>query len=246
MKAFVLAAGGGTRLRPLTDTVPKCLVPIGGVPLLTLWLLALREAGVDRVLVNTHHLAEVVQAYAMTVPVAGVEITLSHETTLRGSGGTLAANRHFVQHEEAFWIVYADNLTNASLAPFLHFHRAREAAFTMGLFETDQPEQCGIARLDTSDRIVAFEEKPRVPAGRLANAGLYLAGPSLFDYIPDRPYSDVGHDVLPAMVGRMHGYRIDGFYCDIGTPERLERARREWAGLPPRMGSNETDGGLPC
>ena len=111
MKAFVLAAGLGTRLRPLTDHVPKCLVPVGGRPLLDLWLDGLSESGVDDVLVNVHHMADRVRAH-----LAGrrgtPRVRVSHEPTLLGSAGTLVANREFVGSDEVFLAVNGDNLTD--------------------------------------------------------------------------------------------------------------------------------------
>jgi len=231
MKAFLLAAGEGTRLRPLTDTTPKCLVPIDDKPLLRIWLEALQHAGVNAVLLNTHHLADVVRDYVASEPVPGISVRLFHEPVLLGSGGTVAANRDFVEGEDAFMIVYADNLTNAELRPLLDFHRERDSPFTMALFETAQPTECGIASLDAQGRIVAFEEKPLHPEGNLANAGLYVAGPTVFDHLPEGAYIDFGHDVLPALAGRMYGYQLDGYYCDIGTPERLAAARQAWVDL---------------
>ena len=228
MKAYLLAAGRGTRLRPLTDRLPKCLVEIGGEPLLGRWIGELARAGVDQVLVNTHHLPGPVREYVGRDPVPGVAVRLVHEEILLGSAGTVSAHRDFVRSESSFFIVYADNLTDTDLADFLRFHRALQSPFTMGLFETPQPRECGIAELDGDGRVVSFEEKPREPRSNLANAGLYLATPELFDILPDRTPLDFGFDILPLMAGRMYGYCIRGLFCDIGTPERLAWARGEW------------------
>ena len=125
MKAFLLAGGLGTRLRPLTDTTPKCLVEIGGRTLLDLWLDALAKVGVDEVLVNTHHLAERVEAHVaqrQDVPV----VRLSHEPTLLGSAGTLMANKDFVAGEPMFLVINADNLTDFDLGRLVEAHRAAE------------------------------------------------------------------------------------------------------------------------
>lgn len=228
MKAILLAAGRGTRLRPLTDRLPKCLVPVGGVPLLGIWFRLLARHGVDEVVVNTHHLAGQVEDYVARNPVPGLRVRLFHEPELLGSAGTVAANRAFFEGGREFLVLYADNLTDVDLSAMLRFHRARGAEFTMGLFETAEPEQCGIASLDEEDRIVEFVEKPKAPKGRLANSGLYVATPSLFELLPAGRFLDFGFDVIPKLAGRMYGFRIAGFFCDLGTPERLEFARREW------------------
>jgi len=228
MKAFLLAAGIGSRLRPLTDRMPKCLVPIGGEPLLGIWLRQLRRHGVSAVLINTPHLAEQVRDYVQTPAAAGLDIRLFHEPALLGSAGTVAANRDFVAGEESFLIVYADNLTNLDLPAMQRFHDRRRSEFTLGLFETAQPSQCGIVVCDADGRVREFQEKPATPKSNLANGGIYLATPALFEVMPDRQVLDFGYDVLPLMIGRLFGYRMRGFFCDIGTLERLEWARREW------------------
>lgn len=228
MKAILLAAGAGTRLRPLTDRLPKCLVPIEGEPLLGLWFRLLRRHGVTSVLVNTHHLADQVGRFAESARAPGFDITLFHEPELLGTAGTVWANRAFLAGEPEFLVIYADNLTNADLSKFVQYHRDKRSPFTMGLFETPAPEQGGIAVLDADGRVAEFVEKPKQPRSNLANAGMYLAGPALFDLLPQKPFMDFGFDILPLMVGRMFGYRIPEYYCDLGTPERLERARREW------------------
>ena len=232
MKAFLLGAGVGSRLRPLTDHTPKCLVPVGGRPLLSIWFDALVRHGVTDVLLNTHHLAERVREFVATRTPPGLRVTLAHEEQLLGSAGTVSTHRDFVAGEASFFVLYADNLTDVDLTAFRKFHEARRSPFTLGLFHTPQPRECGIAELDGEGRVTAFVEKPRNPAGDLANAGLYLAGPSVFDLIPAKPVADFGYDVLPLLVGKMFGYTIPGFFCDLGTPERLAWARAEWEGRP--------------
>lgn len=233
MKAFLLGAGVGSRLRPLTDHTPKCLVPVRGRPLLAIWFDALVRHGVSEVLLNTHHLPGRVREFVETSTPTGLRVTLFHEERLLGSAGTVAANRDFVAGESSFFVIYADNLTDVDLTDFRRYHEARPSPFTLGLFHTPQPRECGIASLDAGGRVVAFEEKPSQPVGDLANAGLYLAGPEVFDLIPKQPLADFGFDVLPKLVGRMYGYTIPGFFCDLGTPERLAWAREEWSKLHP-------------
>jgi mannose-1-phosphate guanylyltransferase len=229
MKAFLLAAGAGTRLRPLTDHTPKCLIPIGGSPLLEIWFRQLERLGVTEARVNTHHLADQVAAYVSARAPSPLRISLVHEPELLGSAGTIRANRAWLETDPEFLVIYADNLTNADLAPFVRFHRERQSEFTLAVFRTPNPRECGIVVLDEAGRVTAFQEKPEHPASPWANAGLYLAGPALFDAIPDTPgVCDFGFDVLPRLLGRMLAFPLEGVYCDIGTPERLETARRLW------------------
>ena len=225
MKAFLLAAGLGTRLRPLTDHTPKCLLPIGGRPLLSYWFQLLKGHGVTEVLVNVHHRAADVEGYLEAEP-PPVPVRLFHEPTLLGSAGTVKANAAWVAAERDFLVAYADNLTDVDLTSLVDAHRHGPFDLTVGLFRTDRPSECGIATLDERGTIVDFCEKPAEPPSNLANAGIYVASPALLDVIPDTRPADFGFDVLPRLIGRMQGVPLDGFLLDVGTHERYERAQQ--------------------
>lgn len=228
MKAFLLAAGLGTRLRPITDTLPKCLVPVCGRPMLAWWMDHLERHGIDEVLINLHHLPAPVRAFAEDYRGA-VTIRLVMEESLLGSAGTLDANRGFVEGEEQFFILYADNLTDVDLTALLRFNTEHPAPLTVGLFHAENPRACGIASLDESGRIVEFEEKPLEPKGDLASAGMFIARPGLFEYVCPLsfPY-DLGNHVMPGMIGQMNGVLVEGYLRDVGTQEGLHRAELEW------------------
>jgi mannose-1-phosphate guanylyltransferase len=229
MKAFLLAAGLGTRLRPLTDTVPKCLVEIAGRPMLDIWLDALATAGVDEVLLNTHHLADLV-AQHVTRRSEPPRVRLSHEPVLLGSAGTLLANREFVDGEDMFLVVYADNLTDFDLTLLVDAHRSGGMAATLSVFHAPRPSDCGIVDV-RGGRVVGFVEKPSDPPSDLANAGIYAFSPQVLDEIRGPLPRDIGFDLLPALVGRAGVVSIgDSFFLDIGTPAALERARSVWKG----------------
>ena len=229
MKAFLLAAGHGTRLRPYTENIPKCLLPIRGTPMLEIWLALCRRYGITDVLVNTHAHASAVKEFVARWR-DGVRVSVVEEPELYGSAGTLAANRAWVEHEDKFWVFYADVLTNTDLAAMLRFHQPSSVA-TLGLYPVPDPQRCGIATLDAAGTILSFVEKPAAPAGNLAFAGLLLAKPDLLDCIPQKAGADIGFDVLPRMVGRMRGYRIPEFVLDIGTQENYESAQKLWPGF---------------
>ena len=226
-KAFLLAAGLGTRLRPLTDTIPKCLAPIHGTPLLGIWLSICQQLGIKDVLINTHHFVQEVRNWAQQQK-SPVRIHLFHEANLLGSAGTVAANREFIGGDDDFFIFYADNLVDADLEAFKSFHLRHTGVLSIALFHAPQPENCGIVSLDESGRITSFEEKPLHPQSDLANAGIYLARRRLFDLLPRKPVMDFGKDVIPGLAGHAWGYALDGYLLDIGTPENYQRALTEW------------------
>ncbi len=222
MKAFLLAAGLGTRMGDITRVMPKCLLPIAGTPLLGHWLQQLAGCGVDAVLVNTHHLAPQVRDYVQTSN-PSLRVQLAHEEQLRGSAGTLAANRDFVAADEPFLVAYADNASRVDLAALVRAHRPGDAA-TLGLFQVENPRACGIVELDAEGNVVDFTEKPERPRSDLAWAGLLMGTRALLDAIPASVPCDLGHDVLPGLVGRMRGVVIEGYHRDVGTPESYRRA----------------------
>jgi mannose-1-phosphate guanylyltransferase len=232
MKAFLLAGGLGERLRPLTLTMPKCLVPVGGVPLLEIWLQLCERHGIAEVLLNVSQHPDLVETFLARRAPGGVRVRLVREERPVGTAGTVLANRAFVDGEDSVWVVYTDNLTDMDLGRMAAFHHSHDGLVTMGLFRTPSPRSAGIVELDPAGRIVAFTEKPEHPRSDLANAGLYLLRRPVLDLIPSGvPLVDFGHHVLPALVGRMHGYLIPGFYMDVGTPEALARADAEWHSL---------------
>ena len=234
MKAFLLAAGLGARLRPLTLSTPKCLVPVNGKPLLQWWIELFRQHGITEVLINTYYLRGKVAEFIAENNSGNSGVTLyeAREDRLTGSGGMVRNNRHFVDGEESFMIAYADNLTDTDLSEFQSFHRnvclPNNGVLSMALFRTNLPEQCGIAELDSTRRITAFTEKPEHPASNLANAGIYIAGQELFSFLPECEILDFGKDILPLLVNRMYGWEDSNYLIDIGTPENYAKAQAEW------------------
>jgi mannose-1-phosphate guanylyltransferase len=229
-KVLLLAGGLGTRLRPLTDHTPKCLIPINGRPLLDYWLARFHAAGIYDVLINVHHLPGQVEDYVARVNAGGrFRMRVFHEPKLLGSAGTVHANGEWVGEGEMGLIVYADNLSNVDLRALLDYHHGHGQAMTMMLFRTPYPEKCGIAELDASGKVVSFVEKPRQPKSNLANAGLYAVTRSAYREIADMDKFDIGFDILPAFVGRMMGWEWKAYHRDIGTPEALRNAEAELA-----------------
>ena len=230
MKAFLLAGGIGTRLRPLTDVTPKCLLPVRGMPMLQIWFDICHLYGIDEVLINVHAHGEAVRRFIQEHN-GNLKVRLFEETTLLGSAGTVLANREWINKERCFWVFYADVLTTANLNQMLAFHESRGQIVTIGVYEVPDPSRCGIVQIADNGVVRDFVEKPRLPNGNLAFSGLMLAAPALLDAIPDKTPVDLGFHVLPQMVGRMAAYRIPGFLMDIGTLETYRVAQMTWPGL---------------
>jgi mannose-1-phosphate guanylyltransferase len=230
MKAFILAAGAGTRLKPITDHTPKCLVPIQGVPLLAIWLQICRDAGIHQVLINLHAHVDAVRRF-LEASDHGVDVCIAEEKSLLGSGGTLRANREFVAKEEYFWVFYADVLHRADLRSMARLHRERRPVATLGVYEVPDPRRCGIVSVRTDGTIERFVEKPPNPAGNLAFSGLMIGTPELLNAIPEATPADIGFHVLPTLSGRMMAFRIREYLIDIGTLENYQSAQQTWPGF---------------
>jgi mannose-1-phosphate guanylyltransferase len=230
MKAFLLAGGIGSRLRPLTDSTPKCLLPVQGTPMLQIWFSLCRAYGIDEVLINLHAHADVVRRFIERHS-DGLKVTLFEETSLLGSAGTIRANRDWITKEDAFWIFYADVLTATNLGKMLALHNRKDQLATLGVYEVADPARCGIVQLDECGIVRDFVEKPKAPMSRLAFSGLMLAKPAIVDLVPDLNPVDLGFHVLPKLVGRMAAYQIQEFLIDMGTMETYKKAEEAWPGL---------------
>src|SRR6266702_2375235 len=198
MKAFLLAGGLGTRLRPLTDTTPKCLLPIRGTPMLQIWFALCREYNIDDVLINVHSHGDAVRKFIEEYR-DGLRVRLFEEPALLGSAGTIRDNRDWVKKDKSFWIFYADVLTAANLNQMLAFHESLSQIATIGVYEVANPTRCGIVQVDDRGVVRDFAEKPQTPIGNLAFSGLMVATPALLDVIPDTSPADLGFHVLPQM-----------------------------------------------
>jgi len=239
-KALLLAGGLGTRLRPITDTIPKCLVEVAGRPLLDYWFGALGNAGIRDVLINTHHLPEHVRRFMTEKNQQGFRSVETFEPKLLGSAGTITANSGWANDADNVVIIYADNLSDLDVAELMAAHRGHGDPMTMLLFHAPNPKACGIAALDGEGRVIAFEEKPAEPKSDLANAGVYVVTAAVWREIAEMKAFDFGFDVLPRFVGRMRGYIHSGYHRDIGDLAALGAAQE----AAPKLFEGASDRGL--
>jgi mannose-1-phosphate guanylyltransferase len=230
MKALLLAAGLGTRLKPLTNHLPKCLIPIHGRPLLDYWLEILILNGVDEVLINTHYLAPKVMDFLERSEWKS-KTKVVYEENLLGTGGTIIKNRSFFQ-EEGFLVAHADNLCVFNLKDFeqSHVNRPDNTHITMMIFKTDNPRSCGVVELDIQGVVKAFHEKVESPQGDLANAAVYIMQPCVIDVMEKlgKEKIDFSTDVIPKFIGKIFTYHNNIYNRDIGTLESWIAAHDEF------------------
>lgn len=230
MKALILAAGEGTRLRPLTLDRPKPMLPIGGHPILAHLIAYLTGHGIHEIAINLHYRPEVIRDEMGDGSALGARITYSPEERLLGSAGAVKRLAAFL--DEPFVVLYGDVLIDVDLGAVIAHHRATGAQATILVHEVDDPTRCGIVDLDPAGRIHRFVEKPAPEAvfSNLANAGLYVIDPAVLDLIPDDRPSDFGGDVFPALLERgrpVAGLTLPGYILDIGAPERYAQAEAD-------------------
>ena len=233
MKALLLAAGLGTRLRPITNTTPKCLVPISGKPLLEYWLEHLTKVGITEFLINTSYLANQVEEFVQYSKYKNM-ITLVYEEKLLNTGGTVLKNKNFFDNK-SFVLVHADNLSFCNFNDFLntHYSRKRNCDITMMLFKTDNPSSCGIVEIDENNIVQKFHEKVKKPPSNLANGAVYICEPSIINFMKSlkKKNIDFSNDVLPYFMGKINTFLNDTYHRDIGTVESYAMAQVEFKNL---------------
>lgn len=228
MRAMILAGGMSTRLYPLTKQVPKPIVPVVGEPISGHVMRWLSSFGYDEVAINVFYLAELVQDTFGDGSRYGVKLHYLRERELTGSAGALKQMEGWF--DETFVVVGCDDLTDADLASLVRFHKERGALATIGLLEVDEVDQYGVVILDEHGRITGFQEKPAkgTQKSKLANTGIYVFEPAIFERIPPNTFYDFGKQVFPELVAGglpFYGMELKGAYWrDIGTPDEYRRA----------------------
>jgi len=221
MKALLLCAGLGTRLRPVTNQLPKVLVPINGKPLLEYWLDNLSQAGVQEFLINTHYLSEKIETFVANSKYKG-RITLVYEKELLNTAGPIVANKSFFDKDEAFLLVHADNISFCDFKEFINTHknRPKKCDITMMIFKTDTPSSCGIVELDNMV-VKRFYEKVQNPPSNLANGAVYICEYSIINFLETlgKKNIDFSLDVIPNYMGKISAYFNEIYHRDIGTIE---------------------------
>ena len=232
MNAMILAAGRGTRLGALGRTMPKILVDLDGEPLLARQIRYLKSGGVDRIVLNAHHLADQVEEFVDRHPLSA-ELRVVLEPELLGTAGG-ARNALPLLGEEAFVVLYGDVVVDEPLAAVIAAHERSAAAATITVYETAEVEGKGTVEIAPDGYVSAFREKTLSHSDHRAyvNAGLYVVEPELLRDLPAGVMLDFGHDLFPAALER--GERIAAHVLaapviDIGTPSALQFARGESA-----------------
>ncbi|KZR61069.1 nucleotidyltransferase family protein [Prochlorococcus sp. MIT 1306] len=233
LKAILLAAGYGTRLRPITYVTPKCLVPVGEKTLLDRWINKLQEINCKEIGINLHYLGGIIEKHLLEK--AGKEkLRMFKEDVLLGTAGTIKENYRFFKNSRGI-IVHADNIMEESLRGLVNAHEQRPShcIMTMLTYTTNVPESCGIVVKDMKDVVIGFHEKKKEDYGTCANGAIYIVENEFFDEIKgmDQNQRDISINIIPKLIGRIYTYHTDMYFDDIGNKERLQKADRYFSKL---------------
>jgi mannose-1-phosphate guanylyltransferase len=234
MKAIILAAGYGTRLKPLTNKTPKCLIPINGKPLLKYWLDLLIEQGFSNVLINTHYLAKKVDKYieSYSTNKNNIKMNTVYEEKLLGTAGTVWNNQKFIGNGDCF-IINGDLLSNIDLRDFHKFHIKNKTLLTLSYILNNNPIGKGVLELDKNSKVVKFEEKPKIPFSNKIYSGIQILNSKIFEMLPFNNIQknnyldlDFGYHIWPQLKGQMAAYKLDCYLIDIGTINAYKKAEK--------------------
>jgi mannose-1-phosphate guanylyltransferase len=225
MKALTLIGGFGTRLRPVTYVVPKQLIPLAGKPMLY-HVLDLLPDDVEEVVLATGYMADAIDGYVRSHPPRWPIRTVRESEPLGTGGGMKNAAAGM---SDPFYLLNSDVIAAADLRSMARRHRASGGLGTMALVQVDDTRPYGVAALGGRDRITAFVEKPepKDAPSHWINAGLSIWGASVLDRIPPSRAVSFEREILPGLLAEgVFGFRLDGYWDDAGTRERLLRAQR--------------------
>lgn len=229
MEAILLVGGLGTRLLPLTKTVPKPLIPLANVPFVERTVQWLRNAGVDHVILSLHYSAELFQQHFADHP-AGVKLSFAIEENPLGTGGAIKNCEPFLTSPRCL-IINGDIFTNLRLIDMLATHRHAGAAVSIALTEVEDTSRYGVIEVDGNGQIHSFIEKPprELARSRSINTGVYIFERAVFDWFPDGACS-VERDIFPTLLAHgvpLYGYTAHPYWTDLGTPTDYLQAHRD-------------------
>jgi NDP-sugar pyrophosphorylase family protein len=232
MKAMLFAAGEGQRLRPLTEKIPKPLVPVAGRPMIEYPLMLLGHYGIKNIIINLHHLGDQVEAHVGDGARFGLAIRYSREKVLLDTGGGLLKAKPFLE-DGTFIVINTDVLIDLPLDKLISFHNEKKSSATLVLRPDESAERYGSMDMDRDGRICRFLDT-RAPANvigtgrKLMFTGVQILEPKVFGYMEsEAPKFSTTKQTYPKMLARgepLYGYCFEGYWQDLGTIERIKEA----------------------
>lgn len=239
MRAILLSAGLGERLRPITNTIQKNMVPINGKPLLQYWIELLKKNNIKDIAINLYYLGEQIEEYFGDGSKFGVNIKYSKQEILLGQASAIKRISQLYPEfkTEPFMVIYADNLTNMNLQKVIRFYKKNSPFITITLHEHDEPWTRGIVHIDKFGRVINFIEKPDkedILSGKYGSnpssaSCVYIFEPGVLDNI-EGENENLGKDLFPKLLNKNYkicAFNPQAYVQDIGTIERYEKAKED-------------------
>lgn len=230
MKAMIMAAGVGSRLMPMTISIPKPMIPMGNRPLMENTIDVLLRNECRDVIANLHYHGDIIKNYFGDGSAWGMSMQYSPEAELMGTAGGVKKCQHFL--DETFVVISGDALTDIDLKYLMAEHRRLGALATIALKQVDEVEQFGVVVTGEDGRIERFQEKPKAEEAlsRTANTGIYIFEPEIFELIPDKQFYDFGKQLFPLLVQQkapFYGVEISNYWCDVGNINTYRQANAD-------------------
>ena len=233
MKAMILAAGLGLRLRPLTDLIPKSMVPISNKPLLEYLIDYLKQAGFEELVINLHHRPNIIKDYFKDGRAFGVRINYSIEKEILGTAGGIKAAESFLKGD-LFFVINSDIAFELDFADVIQFHKKNNALITMVAREDKDVEKYGVIGIDSSCRVKRFLDFCDTPqTGTLKKtmfSGIALFDPGVLKEFPDKGYCDISKEIYPKLLTDdlpLFGYVTNKYWVDMGNPQKYLFLQKE-------------------
>ena len=222
MKALLLAGGKGTRLKPLTNNLPKPMVPILGIPLLKRTIMYLKQFGIDEIILSICYQPTEIFSYFGNGDELGIKISYAIEDIPLGTGGAIKNAEPYI--DDTFIVLNSDIVSNLNLSDLLKFHKSKHSIATISLTSVSNPTQYGVVELKDG-YILSFKEKPNPNevTSNMINAGLYIFEPEILKHIPNNIVVSIEKDIYPVLINKgfkLSGYHEPFYWMDIGTPEK--------------------------
>lgn len=235
MKAIIIAGGKGERLKPLTANLPKAMIKVAGKPILEHIIIHFKRHKISEFIISLCFLPDKITSYFGDGSKFGVKINyiFEDEKNPLGTAGAILKAKKFVR--DAFIVAYADILRKLDIAKMIKSHKDKKAFATILAYHNKKADPKSIIRFDNNKKIFQFIERPKPgDVGRekiWSNASLYIFEPEIFDYIPAGLNSDFAKDIFPKVIKKgknIFAFKADGYFVDIGSPEKLAYARKTY------------------
>lgn len=231
-KAIILVGGEGTRLRPLTYSTTKAMMPVLNIPFIERVITYLSGHGVSDIVLAMGYRPDSISRHFAGRDRGITNLLYSIEEQAMGTAGAVKNGERYIEPGETFFVLNGDIFTDLDLQAMQRFHREKNASVTIALTPVEDPSQYGVVERDDAGRVTHFTEKPAQGSisGNLINAGTYIMDTGIFEYIPEHRFCMFEKDVFPELIARsrhVYGYSSDAYWMDMGTPRKYLQLNRD-------------------